>query len=86
MSSLKLQQTNSKRKPLKMDRYLIAANQPWEVNHVRVLFYKVEKDEIIHPTKELVKQLCKKLNNSRYGVYEELRFSGFIQLKPKPKG
>jgi len=51
MSSLKLQQTNSKRKPLKMDRYLIASKQSWEVNHVRVLFYKIEKDEIVHPTK-----------------------------------
>ena len=60
MSSLKLQQTNSKRKPLKMDRYLIASKQSWEVNHVRVLFYKLSGDNIIHPTKEVVKSLCKK--------------------------
>lgn len=86
MSSLKLQQTNSKRKPLKMDRYLIASKQSWEVNHVRVLFYKIEKDEIVHPSKGLVKIICKNLNNSRYRVYEELRSMGFIQLKPKPKG
>ena len=60
MSSLKLQQTNSKRKPLKMDRYLIASKQSWGVNHVRVLFYKLSGDNIIHPTKEVVKSLCKK--------------------------
>jgi hypothetical protein len=84
MSSQKLIQSNKNRKPFKMDRYLIAANQPWEVNLVRALFYKVVKDEILHPDKQLVKSLCKKFNNSRQRIYFELRENmGYTQLKTR---
>ena len=83
MSSEKVIQSNKNRKPFKMDRYLVAANQPWEVNLVRALFYKVVKDEILHPDKQLVKFLCKSLNNSRHRVYLELRKIGYTQLKTR---
>ncbi len=75
--------TTKKRKPVKMDRKLVAATQPYEVNDVRVLFYKMDGDKIVHPTKQEVINLTKIFNNSRKKIYQSLRESGYTQLRKK---
>lgn len=66
-----------------MDRYLIAAKQPHEILHVRLVHYKVVKDEIIHPTTFDIKELVKIHNRSRKRVYASLKEAGFIRVTKK---
>lgn len=69
------------KKPAKMDRKLVAGLQKHEVRDIRVQFYKMNKEEIVHPTSEEIKALVKTHNNSRRKIYASLAENGYVRIK-----
>lgn len=72
--------STTKVKNHKMDRSLVS-KQAWEVEYVRLNFYKKDGEAIIHPTAQTVKDLAKANNHSRQRLYAALRIQGFTQMR-----